>query len=121
ERQTALAEVLRVIATSPTDLRQVLDEIAETASRLCGGSAVAIQGRMGNRIGPIGHSSTNPYRSPGAPLSRAGTPGRAILDRQTIHVPDIEAVADEYAQSVTRARSNGWRAVASAPMLHGSE
>ena len=121
ERQTALAEVLRVIASSPTDLGQVLDEIAETASRLCGGSAVAIQGRFGDRIDAIGHSSTNQYRSPGGPLDRASTAGRAILDRRTIHVPDIEAAADEYPEALARASANGWRAVAAAPLLHGSE
>jgi len=121
ERQTALAEVLRVIASSPADLDQVLHEIAETASRLCGGSAVAINGRVGDRIVALGHSSTNPHRSPDAPLDRASTPGRVILDRRTIHVPDIEATADEYPEALTRARANGWRAVAAAPLLHGSE
>jgi len=37
ERQTALAEVLRVIAASPTDLTAVLQTIAETSCRMMGG------------------------------------------------------------------------------------
>jgi two-component system, NtrC family, sensor kinase len=42
ERQTATADVLRVIASSPTDMQPVFDAIAERSNRLIGGYSTAV-------------------------------------------------------------------------------
>src|SRR5216683_3872937 len=39
ERQTATAEILRVISSSPTDVQPTFDAIAAAATTLCGGTS----------------------------------------------------------------------------------
>ncbi|MFZ1088747.1 MAG: hypothetical protein WAN75_05690, partial [Xanthobacteraceae bacterium] len=50
EQQTATSELLRVIASSSTDLQPVLDAVAETAARICGANDAMVRRVDGNLL-----------------------------------------------------------------------
>src|SRR3970040_2231348 len=50
EQQTATSEILRVIASSPTDIQPVLDVVAENAARLCDANDAAIWRAAGENL-----------------------------------------------------------------------
>src|SRR5262249_13995792 len=90
KQQTATREILRVIASSPTDIQPVLDTVAENAARLCEADDALIRRLDGNVIRLVAHYGRIP---PGGGadwiVSRGSVPGRAIIDRQAIHVHDL--------------------------------
>ena len=57
EQQTATSEILRVIASSPTDIEPVLEVVAENAARLCDSSDAQIfrvEGDMVRKVASYG-------------------------------------------------------------------
>jgi signal transduction histidine kinase len=118
ERQTATAEILRVISSSPTDVKPVLDAVADTAARLCDASDAQIWQVDGDEIrvvsakGPILRTMTR------MSLSREYVFGRAVLERRVINLPDLAAVVDtEYpAHKAAQART-GTRSLLAVPLL----
>ena len=53
EQQTATSEILRVIASSPTDIQPVLDAVAENAARLCDALDALIYRVEGDVLQPV--------------------------------------------------------------------
>ena len=55
------------------------------------------------------------------PLTRAWTSGRAVLDREPVHVDDILAEEDEFPEGYAMSRRIGQRTTFSVPLLRGTE
>jgi len=118
EQQTATSEILRVIASSPTDIQPVLDAVVESAARLCN----ATDGLIARVDGDILIPAVAKYGSMPVPEARRlgyGTPvGRAIINRETVHVHDLKAeVETEFPHSKPRQAISGVRTLLTTPLL----
>ena len=118
EQQTATSEILRVIASSPTDLQPVLDTVAESAARLCDATDALIHRIDGDTLKRVANFGPLPAMLGGGPPSvdRGYLPGRAIIDRQTIHIHDL-AEEPEHDFPAPFARKIGVRTVLATPLL----
>ena len=118
EQQTATSEILGVIARSPTNIQPVLDVVAENAARLCEATDAQInrvEGDLLRRVASYGSMATPDDVSV---FNRGHVGGRAVIDRQTIHIHDITAGFDtEFPGARTRYELTGVRTILVAPLL----
>ncbi|MFQ5938194.1 MAG: GAF domain-containing protein, partial [Acidiferrobacterales bacterium] len=120
EQQTATSEVLRVISSSPTDTQPVFDMIAESAAHLCSASDAHIFQTSGDKLRLVAkHEGPIPIWSIGdeRPINRNWVTGRAIVDRQTIHIEDLSTAETEFPEGAAYARQYGHKTTLATPLL----
>jgi two-component system, NtrC family, sensor kinase len=95
EYQTATGEVLNVISRSPTKLQPVLDAIVNTAARLCGAEYSYIAKYEDTALRFVAHVSVSDehlkFLADPISIDRGAVIGRVVLEKRTIHVPDVLA------------------------------
>ncbi|HEU4370341.1 MAG TPA: GAF domain-containing protein [Methylomirabilota bacterium] len=117
EQQTATAEILRVISSSPTDIQAVLATVAERAARLCDSFDAAIFRVHGDTLRLAAHHGSIPPTGSTTPLVRGFVNGRAVLERREIHLADLQAEADEFPEGSAEAKRVGWRTTLAVPLM----
>src|SRR2546428_2745874 len=121
EQQTATAEILRVISRSPTDVQPVFEAIAESSVRLCGadyGSAIRLEGDVIHLVAQ--HGQTDQWLETASrlfphPLTRDLIGGVAMLDREGVHLEDVQSDT-RFPARQGLARTMGYRTALSVPM-----
>jgi signal transduction histidine kinase len=120
DQQTATSEILRVIASSPTDLEPVLEAVAESAARLCDAADAVIFRLEGNVLKQAAAYGSTPTaaRRAGLPLTRGSVNGRAVIDRQTIHLRDLAAEPEsEFPEGLALREHSGNRTTLATPLM----
>ena len=115
EYQTATSDVLNVISRSPSDLQPVLAAVGEKAARLCEADNAVIFRLEGDLLRQVGSFGKTPAIS--GPFNRARVVTRAVFDRRTIHVHDLQAEADEFPEGSAHAKRAGHRTTLATPLL----
>jgi GAF domain-containing protein len=120
QREAATAEILKVISSSPTDLERVFAEIAASAARLCDAHDASIRQVDGEVLRLVAHHGPIPI-SGTLRLSHGTLNARAVLDRRTIHVADLQAETEEYPEGSDSARLLGHRTMLVVPLICAGE
>jgi GAF domain-containing protein len=125
EQQTATSEILRIISSSPTDVQPVFDAVAESAARLCDSFDAALFRLDGDRLLLVANHGPIPQGGEIGqftfPLVRGTGSGRAVLDRQAVHIADMAAEVEEFPESSENARRMGFRTNLCVPLMREGE
>ena len=116
-QQAATSEILRAIASSPTEIQTVMDIIAENAARLCNADDVLVRRTDGVTYQTVSHFGSIPHSGDNIPVDIGSGPGRAILERRIVHVDDIQQAESEFPGARTYAIPQGIRTVLAVPLL----
>src|SRR5205823_8179096 len=120
DQQTAISEILRVISSSPGDVKPMLEAVAERALRLCDAkqSGIFLVERESLRFAAGYGSMRHPEEGNRLALNRSLVVGRATIDGETIHHADVVPLLDtEYPEARAPQQHYGFRAILCVPLM----
>jgi adenylate cyclase len=95
EQQRATSGILGVVARSRADVQSVLDNVCQSAAQLCEAYDASIWRPDSDRLILVAHHGPI-TQIESVPLVRGSVLGRSILDKQTVHIADLQTQADEF-------------------------
>ena len=122
ERQTATADILKVIASSPSDLQPVFEAIAERSNRIVDGFSTTVLSIVNETVHLSAFTPTNPAADEALkaffprPLSSVSWSG-AIRRGEIFQISDSEVELPAQAPARKLARLRGWRSSMYVPLL----
>ena len=116
EQQTATNEILGIVARSPADVQSVLGAVCQSAARLCEAYDAAIWRPEGDQLLLVAHHGPI-TQVESIPLVRGSVVGRSVLDKQTVHIADIQSRVDEFPVTSEYARRLGFRTGLYVPLM----
>jgi GAF domain-containing protein len=120
--QTGSANILRVIASSPTDVNPVLQAIVESACELCGAYDALVRLKDGDGLAFGAHHGPLPVSLESVPITENSTAGLAVIGQEPVHVHDLlSPEGDRFPHAQELARLHGERTILSVPLLRESE
>ncbi|MDD1520005.1 MULTISPECIES: GAF domain-containing protein [Bradyrhizobium] len=124
--QSGGANILNVIASSPTDVQPVLNAIVESACEVCEANDAAVLLKDGNDLRFRAHHGPIDINLEKWPITRGWTAGRAFVDGKPVHLRDTlsdegKEFPDSAALSAFPYTNSRVRSVLSVPMLRESE
>jgi two-component system, NtrC family, sensor kinase len=121
--QTASAEILKVIASSPTKVEPALKAIVQSACEFCEAYDAVLVLNDGDELMLGAHHGPLAMSRQRWPNDRTSISGRAINDRQPVHVHDVLAseLATEFAAAHQMSRRDGCRTMMGVPLLREGE
>jgi adenylate cyclase len=120
EQQTAIGDILRVISSSPGEVKPVFEAVAERAAHICKAQFVSIMMvddamiRNAAEYGDLGRLASDER----VRLDRSTVMGRSICDRSIVHVADMLEAAGDFPLGRELAARFGHRTTLCVPLLH---
>jgi GAF domain-containing protein len=121
KRQTATAEILKVIASSPSNVQPVFDAIAQSARRVVGALSATVTRVVGDQIHLAAFTTTNEVGREmlmsmfPQSFSSPAVSGKVARTGKVVMYADTEREGDGTTRELGRAR--GFRSVLGVPML----